>query len=94
MSATPPARRSPGEQRHVQRDVHGRTGFSGTVNLSVTGVPTQCHRDIQPRVDREFRDFRADCGTDSNVHKRARTLTITGTSGGRVQTVNVTLIIQ
>ena len=47
-------------------------GFSGTVNLTVSGVPAH-HRGVQPRIDREFRDVRVDGGyrqqrSEANPH--------------------------
>jgi PKD repeat protein len=69
-------------------------GFSGPVNLTVSGVPARATATFNPSsiVDSGTSVLTVD--TDSNVQKRARTLTITGTAGGRVHSVNVTLIIQ
>ena len=69
-------------------------GFSGTVNLAVSGAPSRATTTFNPAsiVNSGTSVLRID--TEPNVQRRTRTLTITGTGGGRVHSANVTLIIQ
>ena len=69
-------------------------GFSGTVNLTVSGVPPRATATFNPASIVNSGTSVLTMDTDPNVQKRTRTLTITGTGGGRVHSVNVTLIIQ
>ena len=69
-------------------------GFSGTVNLAVSGVPPRATATFNPASIVNSGTSVLTVNTESNVQKRTRTLTITGTSGGRVHSVNVTLTIQ
>ena len=69
-------------------------GFSDTVNLTVSGVPGRATATFNPASIVNSGASMLTVDTDSNVQRRTRTLTITGTSGGRVHSVNVTLIIQ
>jgi hypothetical protein len=69
-------------------------GFSGTVNLTVSGVPPRATATFNPTSIVNSGTSVLTVDTNSNVQKRTRTLTITGTGGGRVHSVNVTLIIQ
>ena len=69
-------------------------GFSGTVNLTVSGVPARTTAAFNPASIVNSGTSVLTLDTDNNVQKRTRTLTITGTGGGRVHSVNVTLTIQ
>jgi hypothetical protein len=69
-------------------------GFSGTVNLSVAGVPPRATSSFNPASIVNSGTSVLTIDTQPNVQKRTRTLTITGTGGGRVHSVDVTLIIQ
>jgi PKD repeat protein len=69
-------------------------GFSGTVNLTVSGVPPRATATFNPASIVNSGTAVLTVETDPNVQKRTRTLTITGTSAGRVHSVDVTLIIQ
>jgi PKD repeat protein len=69
-------------------------GFSGTVNLTVSGAPPRATATFNPASIVNSGTGVLTVDTDANVQKRARTLTITGTSGGRVHSVIVTLTIQ
>ena len=69
-------------------------GFSGTVNLSVSGAPSRATTTFNPASIVNSGTSVLTIDTEPNVQRRTRTLTITGTSGGRVHSVNVTLIIQ
>jgi hypothetical protein len=74
--------------------VTGGAGFSGTVNLTVSGVPARSTTSFNPAsiVDSGTSVLTVD--TANNAQKRTHTLTITGTGGGRVHSVNVTLTVQ
>jgi hypothetical protein len=69
-------------------------GFSGTVNLTVSGAPPRATAAFNPASIVNSGTSVLTVDTEANVQKRARTMTITGTSGGRVHSVNVTLTIQ
>jgi hypothetical protein len=69
-------------------------GFSGTVNLSVAGVPGRATATFNPASIVNSGSSVLTIDTEPNVQRRTRTLTITGTGGGRTHSVNVTLIIQ
>ncbi len=69
-------------------------GFSGTVNLTVSGAPSRATKTFNPASIVNSGTSVLTIDTEPNVQRRTRTLTITGTGGGRVHSVNVTLIIQ
>jgi hypothetical protein len=69
-------------------------GFSGTVNLTVSGVPQRATKTFNPASIVNAGTSVLTIDTEPKVQRRTRTLTITGTGGGRVHSVNVTLIIQ
>ena len=70
------------------------SGFTGTVNLSVSGAPGRATTSFNPASVVNGGTSMLTIDTDPNVQRRTRTLTITGTGGGRSHSVNVTLIIQ
>lgn len=69
-------------------------GFSGTVNLSVSGTPSRATKTFNPASIVNSGTSVLTIDTEPNVQRRTRTLNITGTGGGRTHSVNVTLIIQ
>ena len=69
-------------------------GFSGTVNLTVSGAPSRATTTFNPASIVNAGTSVLTIDTEPNVQRRTRTLTITGTGGGRVHSVTVTLIIQ
>jgi len=69
-------------------------GFSGTVGLTVSGGPSRATETFNPASIVNSGTSVLTIDTEPNVQRRTRTLTITGTGGGRVHSVNVTLIIQ
>ncbi len=69
-------------------------GFSGTVSLTVSGAPSRATKTFNPASIVNSGTSLLTVDTEPNVQRRTRTLTITGTGGGRVHSVNVTLIIQ
>jgi hypothetical protein len=70
------------------------TGFSGTVNLTAGGVPARTTAAFSPASIVNSGTSVLTLDTANNVQKRTFTVTITGTSGSRVHSVNVTLIVQ
>jgi hypothetical protein len=69
-------------------------GFTGTVNLTVTGAPTAATKTFNPTSVVNAGTSVLTVDTDSSVTTGTRTMTIKGTGGGRVHSVNVTLIVQ
>jgi len=69
-------------------------GFTGTVGLSVSGVPPRATATLNPTSVVNSGTSVLTIDTERNVQRRTRTLTITGTSGGLVRSVNVTLAVQ
>jgi galactose oxidase-like protein/PKD domain-containing protein len=69
-------------------------GFSGSVSLTVSGAPSRATNTFNPASIVNSGTSVLTIDTEPNVQRRTRTLTITGTGGGRVHSVNVTLIIQ
>jgi PKD repeat protein len=69
-------------------------GFTGTVNLSVSGAPSAATKTFEPASIVNAGTSVLTIDTNPNVQRRTRTLTIKGTGGGRTHTVDVTLIIQ
>jgi hypothetical protein len=95
IAATPASQTIPrGGVATYNVTVTGGPGFSGTVNLTVSGVPARSTTSFNPAsiVDSGTSVLTVD--TASNAQKRTHTLTITGTGGGRVHSVNVTLTVQ
>ena len=74
--------------------VTAESGFSGTVNLTVSGVPARATATFNPTSVVNSGTSVLTVDTRRNVQRGTRTLTITGTGGGRTHSVNVTLIIQ
>jgi len=69
-------------------------GFSGTVNLTVSGAPQRATTTFNPASIVNAGTSVLTIDTNPNVQRRTRTLTITGAGGGRSHSVNVTLIVQ
>ena len=70
------------------------TGFSGTVDLSVTGVPPRTTATFNPASVVNSGTSTLTIATQNNTQKRTSTLTITGTGGGRTHSTTVTLTVQ
>lgn len=70
------------------------SGFSGTVNLSVSPALARATETFNPPSIVNAGTSVLTVDTEPNVQRRTRTLTITGTGGGRTHSVNVTLSIQ
>jgi hypothetical protein len=69
-------------------------GFTGTVNLTVSGAPSAATKTFNPTSVVNAGTSVLTVDTASTVSTGTRTMTIKGTGGGRVHSVNVTLIIQ
>jgi hypothetical protein len=69
-------------------------GFTGTVNLTVSGAPTAATKTFNPTSVVNAGSSVLTVDTASTVTTGTRTMTIKGTGGGRTHSVNVTLIVQ
>jgi len=69
-------------------------GFSGMVNLSVSGLPKFANSKFNPTPIVNSGTSVLTVNTNRNVAIGTYTLTITGTSGSRVHSANVSLIVQ
>jgi len=66
-------------------------GFSGSVSLSVTGLPSRATGTFSPNPATSTSTLTIT--TQRNVARGTRTLTIRGTSGALVHTTTVTLVV-
>jgi hypothetical protein len=69
-------------------------GFSSAVNLTVSGVPARTTAAFNPASIPSSGTSVLTVDVGRNAQKRTSTLTITGTGGGLVHSVNVTLAVQ
>ena len=69
-------------------------GFAGAVNLSVAGLPARATGTFNPASLAGSGTSVLTISTQKSTQKGTRTLTITGTGGGRTHSVTVTLVIQ
>jgi hypothetical protein len=74
--------------------IAGGTNFAGTVNLTVAGVPSRASAAFNPASIVNAGTSLLTISTAKNVQRQTRTLTITGTGGGRVHSATVTLVIR
>jgi hypothetical protein len=74
--------------------IAGAQGFTGTVNLSVSGVPKFATATFAPSSVVNSGSSVLTVSTKKQTTKGASTLTITGSSTGRVHSVNATLTVQ
>jgi len=70
------------------------SGFSGTVTLAVSGVPKFANPKFTPASVANSGTSVFTVSTNRNVATGTSTLTITGSSGSRVHSANVSLIVQ
>jgi hypothetical protein len=96
ISATPSSQTIPrgGVATYTVTITAAAQGFSGTVNLTVSGVPARTTASFNPAAIVNSGTSVLTIDSERNVQRRTRTLTITGTGGGRVHSVNVTLSFQ
>jgi hypothetical protein len=95
ISATPASQTiSPGDVATYTVAITAGPGFSGTVNLSVTGTTARATPTFDPASIVNSGTSVLTIDTQPNMRRASRTVKITGTGGGRVHSVTVTLIIQ
>ena len=73
--------------------VTGGTGFSGTVSLSVSGLPAGASASFSPASISNSGSSTLSVSTSSTTPPGSYPLTITGTSGSLVHTASVTLVV-
>jgi hypothetical protein len=69
-------------------------GFTGTVNLTVSGAPSAATKTFNPTSVVNAGTSVLTVDTATTVTTGTRTMTIKGTGGGRTHSANVTLIVQ
>jgi hypothetical protein len=74
--------------------IAGDAAFSGPVNFTVTGLPARATGTFNPTSLAGSGTSVLTVSTARNVQKGTRTVTITGSGGGRTHSVSVTLVIQ
>jgi hypothetical protein len=74
--------------------ISAEPGFSGPVNLTVGGLPSRTTATFNPASLAGSGTSVLTVTVPKNAQKGTRTLTITGTGGGRSHPVNVTLVVQ
>ena len=95
ISATPASRTiSRGQSTTYTVTVAADAGFAGPVTLSVTGLPNRATGTFNPASLVGSGTSVLTISTQKSTQKGTRTLTITGTGGGRTHSVTVTLEIQ
>jgi hypothetical protein len=94
LSATPTTRTVlPGAGTTYSATVTPGTGFTGNVAFSVTGLPTGATATFSPTSVNTSGSTTMSVSTTSATPGGTYTLTIRGTSGPRIRTVNVTLVV-
>jgi hypothetical protein len=95
ISATPTSRTiSRGTSTTYTVTVTAGQGFTGPVNLTVSGLPSRTTATFNPASIAGSGTSVLTVSTARNGQKGTRTLTITGSGGGRSHSVNVTLVIR
>jgi hypothetical protein len=95
IAATPTSRTiSRGASTTYSIAVTADQGFTGPVNLTLSGVPSRATATFNPSSVAGSGTSVLTVTTARNVQKGTRTLTITGSGGGRSHSVNVTLVIR
>ena len=94
LSATPASRTIlPGASTSYTATVTPVAGFSGTVAFSVTGLPSGASATFTPTSVSTSGTTTLNVATTTATPPGSYPLTIRGTSGPRVRTVNVTLVV-
>jgi hypothetical protein len=94
LTATPASRTViPGAGTTYTATVTPGTGFTGVVNFSVTGLPTGAMGSFNPASVTTSGSTTLSVSTGSTTPPGSYTLTIRGTSGPRVRTATVTLVV-
>ncbi|MGB2713186.1 MAG: galactose oxidase-like domain-containing protein [Vicinamibacterales bacterium] len=95
IAASPTSRTiSRGSSTTYSVTVTAGQGFSGPVGLTVSGLPSRATGTFNPASLTGSGTSVLTVTTARNVQKGTRTVTITGSGGGRTHSVNVTLIIR
>ncbi|HEX6651408.1 MAG TPA: S8 family serine peptidase [Thermoleophilaceae bacterium] len=93
LTATPPNRSiSRGQQATYSIGVTRTSGFTGSVAFSVSGLPNRSTASFSP-ASTTAAGSTLTVSTTGRTTRGTRTLTVTGTSGGRSRTVQVTLTV-
>jgi PKD repeat protein len=94
LSATPASRTiNPGGSATYTATVSPLAGFTGTVAFTVTGLPAGATAAFSPTSVTTSGSTTLSISTSASTPAGSYPLTIRGTSGPRVRTVNVTLIV-
>ena len=95
ISASPPSRTvNRGGSTTYTVAMMTEPGFSGPVDLTVSGLPARTTATFNPASLAASGTSLLTVTVPKNAQKGTRTLTITGTGGGRTHSVNVTLVVQ
>ena len=95
IAATPASRTiTRGSSTTYTVTVTAGQAFAGPVDLTVTGLPSRTTATFSPASLAGSGTSVLTISTMKNGQKGTRTLTITGTGGGRTHSVNVTLVVQ
>jgi PKD repeat protein len=95
LSVTPTSRTiSRGQSTTYTVTITSGPGFWSPVNLTVSGLPSRATAAFNPSSITGSGTSVLTISTARNVQKGNRTITITGTGGGRVHSADVTLIIR
>ena len=95
IAATPASRTiGRGDSTTYSVTLTASSGFTGPVDLTVTGVPARATASFSPAQVSGSGTSVLTVNTTKQAQKGARTLTITGTGGGRTHSVTVALTIR
>ena len=95
IAATPTSRTiSRGGSTTYSITITAGQGFTGPVNLTLSGLPSRATGTFNPASLAGSGTSVLTVSTARNVQKGTRTLTITASGGGRTHVVNVTLVIR
>jgi PKD repeat protein len=94
LSATPPSQSVlPGGGASFTATVMPLNGFTGTVTFSVSGLPSGATASFNPSAVSTSGSTTLSVSTSSSTPAGSYPLTITGTSGPRIRSANVTLVV-
>jgi hypothetical protein len=74
--------------------IEGGTGFTGTVTLSASGLPKFANAKFNPVSVVNSGTSVLTVNTNRNVAPGSYLLIVTGTSGNRVHSISITLVVQ
>lgn len=93
LSVTPSSR-SIARAARTSYTVAAAPGFSGTIALSISGLPKFANGSFSPSTISGSGTSSLSINTNKNVARGTYTLTVSGTSAGLVRTATITLVIQ